>query len=272
MGNCCSNKSGSFKPKRSQLTGESVNQVKDPSIEKASKIVNEDMRTVDPKIRELYERIQNMYQYVQAICQQDESRDNNFRIIYTTCEEILQEYKRLFKKANRYVRSSNNMNLMSRATDLDIDKVLVLGISYLAIKILNMKPEDFYDKSMQLADLWKFILKQIFKFREMVLEFPLVKKVFIYNYIFCWLCLTELDCLLYILRALKIKKEVKYSNLDEELKDKIREIISLPRISEIYGELYKGRDLYGLLEDALEQTYTCSLLSDYTFIWINNFR
>jgi hypothetical protein len=70
MGNCCSNKSESLKLKRSQLTGESVDQVRNPSIEKASEIDNEDLRSVDPKIRDLYERVQNMYQYVQAICQE----------------------------------------------------------------------------------------------------------------------------------------------------------------------------------------------------------
>lgn len=30
-------------------------------------------------------------------------------------------------------------------------------------------------------------------------------------------------------------------------------MIKLPRITEIYAELYTGKDLYGLLEDALEK-------------------
>jgi hypothetical protein len=35
------------------------------------------------------------------------------------------------------------MNLMSRTKDLDIDKVLVVGISYFTKAILNMKPEEY---------------------------------------------------------------------------------------------------------------------------------
>jgi hypothetical protein len=57
---------------------------------------------------------------------------------------------------------------------------------------------------------------------------------------------TNLTVYMICLDALKPYDDVKYSTLDDDLKDKIREIVKLPRITEIYGELYKGKDLYGL--------------------------